>query len=150
MRGRFFEDYKAGEVIRSGGITLTESAIIDFAWQYDPQPFHLDTLAAAETMYGGLIASGWQIMLLGFRLMVQEGMPGQNSLGSPGVDEVRFHLPTRPGDTISGVAEIMEVRASATRPDRGLLRVKFRMENQKGETVVSFLGTQFVRRRQPA
>jgi acyl dehydratase len=149
MRGRFFEDYKVGEVIRSGGITLTESAIIDFAWQYDPQPFHLDTLAAAETMYGGLIASGWQVLLLGFRLMVQEGMPGQNSLGSPGVDEVRFHLPTRPGDTISGAAEIMEVRASATRPDRGLLRVKFRMENQKGETVVSFFGTQFVRRRQP-
>lgn len=149
MRDRFFEDYKTGEVVRSGGITLTTSAIIDFAMLHDPQPFHLDELAAADTMYGGLIASGWQVLLLGFRMLVQEGMPGKNSLGSPGVDEVRFHLPTRPGDTVYAMAEIVEARPSATRPDRGLLRVKFRMENQKGETVVSFLGTQFVRRRQP-
>jgi acyl dehydratase len=147
MVERYYEDYTKGEVVRAPGFTLTEAAITDWGLNYDPQPIHLDKLAAEKSIYGGLIASGWQIGSISFRLLVQAGLLGEASLGSPGVDELRWPSPVRPGDTIYPVAEITEMRVSASKPDRGLLTVAYRVQNQRGETVLTMRAIQIVRRR---
>ena len=97
MDSRYLDDLFPGQHFRTPGITLTEAEIIDFAWRYDPQPFHLDVNAAAESPYGGLIASGFQSLALCFRLFIQTGILAESSLGSPGLDELRWLAPVRPG-----------------------------------------------------
>lgn len=144
---RWFEDYTVGEVIRADGVTVSEAEILSFAFTYDPQPFHLDRLAAETSPYGGLIASGWQTGLLGFRMLLQAGLLGKGSMGSPGLDELRWFMPVRPGDTLFSRASIEDKRESASKPDRGIVRMKYWIENQKGETVMSFFGTQMVLKR---
>lgn len=144
---RWFEDYTLGEIIRADGVTVSEAEILSFAFTYDPQPFHLDRLAAEKSPYGGLIASGWQTGLLGFRMLLQAGLLGKGSMGSPGLDEIRWFMPVRPGDTLFGRASIEDKRESASKPDRGIVRMKYWIENQKGETVMSFFGTQMVLKR---
>jgi acyl dehydratase len=144
---RWFEDYTLGEVIRADGVTISEAEILSFAFTYDPQPFHLDKLAAEQSPYKGLIASGWQTGLLGFRMLLQAGLLGKGSMGSPGLDEIRWFMPVRPGDTLFGRASIEDKRESASKPDRGIVKMKYWIENQKGETVMSFLGTQMVLKR---
>lgn len=141
---RWFEDYTVGEVIRADGVTISEAEILSFAFTYDPQPFHLDRLAAEQSPYKGLIASGWQTGLLGFRMLLQAGLLGKGSMGSPGLDEIRWFMPVRPGDTLFGRASIEDKRESASKPDRGIVKMKYWIENQKGETVMSFFGTQMV------
>ncbi|QDO97272.1 MaoC family dehydratase [Ferrovibrio terrae] len=141
---RWFEDYTVGEVIRADGVTISEAEILSFAFTYDPQPFHLDKLAAEQSPYKGLIASGWQTGLLGFRMLLQAGLLGKGSMGSPGLDEIRWAMPVRPGDTLFGRASIEDKRESASKPDRGIVKMKYWIENQKGETVMSFFGTQMV------
>jgi acyl dehydratase len=145
--GPYFEDYRKGEVIRGSAVTLTESDIIEFARQYDPQPIHLDRLAAERSIYGGLIASGFQVVTLGFRTLVQAGLVGEGSMGSPGVDEIRWLRPVRPGDTLHAEAEIVEARPSSSRPDRGVVNVAYRILNQHGDVVTTFRAVQLVRRR---
>ncbi len=86
---RYLEDYRAGEVIRAPGVTLSEADIIEFAFRYDPQPLHIDQGAAEQSIYGGLIASGWQIAAVAFRMLIQAGLLGKGSLGSPGIDALR-------------------------------------------------------------
>ena len=147
MEARYLEDYTAGEVIRATGITLTEAEIIAYGFRYDPQLFHTDKIAAAQSIYGGLIASGWQVGALAFRMLVQAGVLGEGSLGSPGLDELRWSKPVRPGDTLYAEAEILEVRPSQSKPDRGIVSVAYRVKNQAGETVMSFRGAQLVRKR---
>ncbi len=144
---RWFEDYTVGEVIRADGVTISEAEILSFAFTYDPQPFHLDRLAAEQSPYKGLIASGWQTGLLGFRMLLQAGLLGKGSMGSPGLDEIRWFMPVRPGDTLYGRASIEDKRESASKPDRGIVRMKYWIENQTGETVMSFFGTQMVLKR---
>ncbi len=144
---RWFEDYTVGEVIRADGVTISEAEILSFAFTYDPQPFHLDRLAAEQSPYKGLIASGWQTGLLGFRMLLQAGLLGKGSMGSPGLDEIRWAMPVRPGDTLFGRASIEDKRESASKPDRGIVKMKYWIENQRGETVMSFLGTQMVLKR---
>lgn len=144
---RWFEDYTVGEVIRADGVTISEAEILSFAFTYDPQPFHLDKLAAEQSPYKGLIASGWQTGLLGFRMLLQAGLLGKGSMGSPGLDEIRWFMPVRPNDTLFGRASIEDKRESASKPDRGIVKMKYWIENQKGETVMSFLGTQMVLKR---
>lgn len=144
---RWFEDYTVGEVIRADGVTISEAEILSFAFTYDPQPFHLDRLAAEQSPYKGLIASGWQTGLLGFRMLLQAGLLGKGSMGSPGLDEIRWAMPVRPNDTLFGRASIEDKRESASKPDRGIVKMKYWIENQKGETVMSFLGTQMVLKR---
>jgi acyl dehydratase len=146
-KGPFFEDFPVGRTFRTRGATLTEAQILDFAWQWDPQPFHLDTEAAADWGYGGLIASGFHTLLIGFRLVAQENVWINCSLGSPGMDEVRWLLPVRPGDTLHVEAEVLEARESASKPDRGIVKIRYATLNQKGETVMTMLGTQIFRRR---
>ncbi|WP_298720171.1 MaoC family dehydratase [uncultured Ferrovibrio sp.] len=149
-RDRYYEDYETGEVIVADGVTISEAEILNFAFTYDPQPFHLDKQAAEASIYGGLIASGWQTGLLGFRMLLQAGLLGKGSMGSPGLDELRWYLPVRPGDTLFGRARIEEKRESQSKPDRGIVKMKYWIENQKGETVMSFFGTQLVKKRPAA
>lgn len=148
MDTRYLDDLQAGQRFVSGGITLSEAEIIDFAWRYDPQAFHLDVNAAAESPYGGLIASGFQSMLLCFRLFIQSGVLAGSSLGSPGIDELRWLAPVRPGDTLHSDVEVLEVRPSASKPDRGIARLKYLAVNQRGEAVLSFIIIHLLRRRQ--
>lgn len=133
---RTFEDIAAGEVIRAGPIHVTREAIIAFAQMYDPQPFHLDEAAAARSLLGGLAASGWQTAAFGMRLFYDGFVSHIASMGSPGLDEVRWTRPVRPGDDLSLVLTTGETRASASKPDRGFVAVTLDIRNGAGETVM--------------
>jgi len=147
MNPRYLEDYTVGELLRAPGFTLTESEIIHFALLYDPQPFHTDVLAAQESIYGGLIASGWHVAVLAFRMLIQAGIVGTASLGSPGIEQLRWLIPVRPGDTLYPCAKIVEARPSRSKPDRGVVKVEWWVENQRKEVVTTLVSTQLVRRR---
>ncbi|MBB1489004.1 MaoC family dehydratase [Oceanospirillum sediminis] len=136
---RYLDDFTEGEVIKGPGFTLSEGQILDFALTYDPQPFHIDNQAAAEGPYGGLIASGFQTLALCFRMIVQSGVFQTVSMGGPGIDELRFLAPVRPGDTITPSATILSVTPSRSKPDRGVLKIQFRGYNQHGDEVISFI-----------
>ncbi|MDP2880241.1 MAG: MaoC family dehydratase [Azonexus sp.] len=147
MDTRFLDDLTPGQHFTSPGLTLTEAEIIDFAWRYDPQPFHLDANAAASSPYGGLIASGFQSLAICFRLFIQSGILAESSLGSPGIDELRWLAPVRPGDTLHSEIEVLEVRPSNSKPDRGIARLKYQAVNQRGEAVLSFIVIHLLRRK---
>ncbi len=144
---RYFDDFTLGETFVSPGITLTQSEIIDFALKYDPQPFHLDAEAAAESPYGGLIASGFQTLALCFRMFTQLRLIAACSLGSPGIDELRWLAPVRPGDTLHTVAEVRETRPSKSKPGQGTLRMHYAAINQHGDTVLTMVAIHILRRR---
>ena len=148
MSDRYFEDYKVGERFVSGGMTMTEGGIVEFARQWDPQPFHIDAEFAKQWQYGGLIASGLHTMCATLRLWLEMGVFKSCSLGSPGLGETQFPRPVRPGDTIKVVTDIVELRASASRPDRGICRVRQVTVNQRGEHVMEQETTIFLKRRQ--
>ena len=133
MSDRYFEDFKRGERFVSAGLTMTEAGIIEFARQWDPQPFHIDVEFAKKWSFGGLIASGLHTMAATLRLWLDMGVFRACSLGSPGLGETKFPRPVRPGDTIRVVTDIVELRASASRPDRGLCRVRQVTVNQRDE-----------------
>ena len=147
MDTRFLDDLSPGQRFKSPGLTLTEAEIIDFAWRYDPQPFHLDANAAAESPYGGLIASGFQSLAICFRLFIQSGILAESSMGSPGIDELRWLAPVRPGDTLHSEIEVLEVRPSSSKPDRGIARMKYQAVNQHGDAVLSFIVIHLLRRK---
>ena len=147
MDNRFLNDLTPGQRFTTPGLTLTEAEIIDFAWRYDPQPFHLDANAAAESPYGGLIASGFQSLAICFRLFIQSGLLADASMGSPGIDELRWLAPVRPGDTLHSEIEVLEVRPSTSKPDRGIARLKYQAVNQRGEVVLGFIVNHLLRRR---
>ena len=147
MSDRYFEDFRLGERFVSGSHTMTEAAIIDFARQWDPQPFHVDPEFARTWTYGGLIASGIHTMAATLRLWLDLGVFQACSLGSPGLGEVKFSRPVRPGDTLRVVTDIVELRTSASRPDRGIARIRQVTINQRDEPVVEQETTVFLRRR---
>ncbi|MBS1139848.1 MAG: MaoC-like dehydratase [Proteobacteria bacterium] len=147
MDTRYLDDLTPGQHFTSPGLTLTEAEIIDFAWRYDPQPFHLDANAAANSPYGGLIASGFQSLAICFRLFIQSGVLAESSMGSPGIDELRWLAPVRPGDTLHSEIEVLEVRPSNSKPDRGIARLKYQAVNQRGEAVLSFIVNHLLRRK---
>ncbi|MFC1664347.1 MaoC family dehydratase [Pseudomonadota bacterium] len=147
MTQRYFDDFEVGEKFVSRGVTFTEADIIDFALRYDPQPFHIDTEAAAESVYGGLIASGFHTMALSFRMFLQEGVISHCSMGSPGIDEVRWLAPVRPGDTLHMEAEVVESKPSGSKPDRGITRMKYVAYNQRQEPVLAFSALHLLRRK---
>ena len=147
MDSRYLDDLFPGQHVRTPGITLSEAEIIDFAWRYDPQPFHLDVNAAAESPYGGLIASGFQSLALCFRLFIQTGVLAESSLGSPGLDELRWLAPVRPGDTLHTEIEVLEVRPSKSKADRGIARLRYHAVNQRHEVVLSLIINHLLRRR---
>ena len=150
MTDRFYEDFKVGDRFMSGGMTITEAAIIDFARQWDPQPFHTDPAFAAKWTFGGLIASGLHTMAATLRLWLDLGIFRACSLGSPGIGEVQFPRPVRPGDTLRVVSDIVQLRPSASRPDRGIARLRQVTINQRGEQVMEQETTVFLKRRAAA
>ena len=147
MSARYFEDFQEGERFSSPGATLSEAQILDFSLSYDPQPFHLDKEAAADFPYGGLIASGFQTLALGFRMFYQANVINACSLGSPGMDEVRWLAPVRPGDTLHTEAEVVSKRESRSRADRGTLLMAYAIKNQSGEAVMTFTAIHILRKR---
>ena len=146
MEGPFLEDFEAGQRYETAGKTLAESEILEFALRYDPQPFHMDVTAAEQSIYGGLIASGIQTLAVALRMVVQSGLFSA-SMGSPGIDELRWLKPVRPGDTIHAVLEVLKVRPSESKPDRGVVTLKYEAMNQNNEVVMTFRALQMIRRR---
>jgi acyl dehydratase len=136
----WWEDFQVGERIEMGRHTFEEAEIIAFARQFDPQPFHVDPVAAQGGFFGGLIASGWHTCAVGMRLTVDSHVNATRSLGSPGLDNIRWHKPVRPGDTISYSRVVLESRASGSRPDAGLVKSRWEAVNQNGELVMSMEG----------
>lgn len=149
MAGRFFEDFHVGDVIETEGVTLTDSLIMDFAQRFDPQPFHMDAVAAAEGPFGGLIASGFHTLSLTFRLFRDTGTITGTSLGGSGADELRWLRPVRPGDTLRVRVEVVETKPSR-RGDRGTVRLAYTTLNQHGETVQTVLLTHIIACRSPS
>ena len=150
MDALYFDDFKPGDRFESAGKTLSESEILEFAYRYDPQPIHMDVGAAADGPYGGLIASGFQTLVVAFRMLWQTGVFNASSLGSPGMDEMRWLKPVRPGDTLRAVIEVIESRPSKSKPDRGVCRVKWDVLNQHDEVVMIMTTIQILARRPDA
>jgi acyl dehydratase len=150
VESRYWEDYVPGTVHEVGALAVDQAEIIAFAQRYDPQPFHLDPEAARQSPYGGLIASGWHTAALAMRMLVDGFLPRAASLGSPGVDELRWLQPVRPGDTLSVRVEILEARRSRSKPEQGIVRTRVEVLNQTGTVVMRLTGTNFLRCRNPA
>ncbi len=148
MKKIYFEDLKAGGVHQLGAATLSAEEIADFAKRYDPQSFHIDTNAATTSIYGGVIASGWQTVCVFMRLFVDGFLGNAAAMGSPGVDELRWLRPVRPGDQLHASIEILEMRPSRSKPDRGIAVLRCVMTNQSGEDVLTFAATVLFERRE--
>ena len=144
---RYFEDFKPGDVIELGSRTISKESILAFAREFDPQPFHTDEEAAKRSIYGGLLASGWHTGSLLMRLLNDGLLKDTASLGSPGVDELRWLKPVRPGDVLSARMTVLESIPSRSKPDRGLIRSLMELRNQHGEVVVSVRGLSLLGRR---
>ncbi|SEK16051.1 Acyl dehydratase [Variovorax sp. OK605] len=126
-----FADFHAGQVIEAGPYVLTEAELVQFARAYDPQWFHTDAQAAAQSPFGGLIASGWHTCSIAMRLVVDAVLAGSESFASPGLEHVRWPNPVRPGDALRLVADVIEVRRSEKRPTLGILRWRWQLFNQR-------------------
>ncbi|WP_290979382.1 MaoC family dehydratase [Ferrovibrio sp.] len=137
MQDWYFDDLLPGQRFSTPGMTVSEAMILDFARVYDPQPFHIDTEAARGTEFGGLIASGFHTLSLSFSLFFRLGVLGRANLGSPGMEELRWLLPLRPGDTIRVEAEVVAAKASQSRPDRGVVTMRHDTFNQHGELILT-------------
>jgi acyl dehydratase len=144
---RWLEDYVAGDVHESGSITVDEDEILAFARRFDPQVFHTNPEAAKATEYGGLIASGWHTAALMMRMYSDHYLSRVATLVSPGVDELRWLLPVRPGDTLSLRVTVADARPSRSRPDRGIVRSAVQVLNQRREVVATVTATNFILRR---
>ena len=145
----YFEDFEPGQVYELGSTVVTEDAIVDFARQFDPQPFHLDAAAATESVFGGLIASGWHTGAMWMRLYVDSLLGGGSGQGSSGIEELRWLAPVRPGDTLSGRLIVLEATPSESHPERGTIRIRGEMVNQDGVTVMSMISRGRFARRSP-
>jgi acyl dehydratase len=135
---RWFEDFREGEVTGVGPVTVTEDDILSFAQQFDPQPFHVDAEAARESPFGGLIASGWHTAALYMGMFVREVLLDSASLGSPGIEELRWTAPVRPGDTLRGRSRVLEARPSEKNPKRGTVYSEHEVLNQDDVVVMRF------------
>ena len=144
---RYWDDYEIGQKFDLGSTSFTADEIVDFARRYDPQTFHVDAGAARQSMFGGLIASGWHVTAKLMRLFVDNYVDQRTALGSPGVDEVRWLKPVRPGDTLNAWVECAGKVPSKSRPEMGIVHEHWRATNQKGELVMTLKGTNMVRRR---
>jgi acyl dehydratase len=145
----YFEDFHPGQEIDLGTRTVSEEEIVSFATQFDPQPFHVDREAAGASIYGSVIASGWHTCSMMMRMVVDGLMARASSMGSPGLDNVRWLKPVRAGDTLHVRYQTREVKASNTRPDRGVVWSKWIATNQHGEEVCTIEGMGMFARRTP-
>lgn len=149
MPDRYFEDFEPGQVLELGSHTVSEDEIVDFARRFDPQPFHVDPEAAAGSVFGGLIASGWHTGAMWMRLYVDAMLGSSSGQGSPGIEELRWLAAVRPGDTLHGRLTVLETTPSERRPDRGTIRIRAEMVNQDGVTVLSMVSRGHFGRRPP-
>ena len=146
----FYEDLEIGLTRNFGGYEVTREEVIEFASQYDPQPFHLDDEAAAQTHFGRLSASGWHTCAMTMRMMVDNMMNEKSAgLGSPGVDQLRWKKPVYPGDTLRCETEILEKRRSASRPEMGIFKSRIRTFNQHDDMVLEMISNALIRTRDP-
>lgn len=136
----YFEDFEIGRTYPVGSRSVTEEEIIAFATQFDPQPFHVDREAAAQSIFGNIIASGWHTCSMIMRVMVDGFLKESSSMGSPGVDEIRWIKPVRGGDTLAITTTVLDVKPSGSRPDRGVVWTEWRATNQHGELVATVKG----------
>ncbi|HYF17178.1 MAG TPA: MaoC family dehydratase [Ramlibacter sp.] len=143
----YWEDLKPGQVRELGSVTPTADEIRRFATEFDPQPFHLDEQAGRESVFGGLCASGWHTCSMAMRLTVDHFLRHTSSMGSPGLDSLRWLKPVYPGDTLSLRYRITETRLLSSRPEIGLVRSVWEMSNQRGEQVLQMEGYGMFRRR---
>lgn len=133
---RYFEDYVPDSVYEYGSITISHQEILDFARKFDPQPIHADPEAASHGPFNGLIASGWHTASVAMRLFVDHYLSAVASLGSPGIDELRWLKPVRPNDSLRIRVTVLEAKRSSSRPDRGLVRSLVEVFNQEGDPVM--------------
>ena len=145
----YWEDLAPGSVRQLGSVTPTAEEIADFARRFDPQPFHLDEEAGARSVFGGLCASGWHTCAMAMRLTVDNFLSHSASMGSPGLENLRWLKPVFPGDTLRLQHTILESRPLSSRPDTGLVRSQWEMFNQHGDKVLQMEGYGMFRRRQP-
>jgi acyl dehydratase len=146
----FWEDMAVGQVRELGTITPSREDIIAFASQFDPQPFHLDDAAGEASVFGGLCASGWHTCAMAMRLMVTNFLSQTSSLGSPGLENIRWTKPVYPGDTLRLQSSVLEIKPMGRRPDVGMTRNLWEMFNQHGDLVLRMEGWGMFRRRHPA
>ena len=147
MAERWFEDYPVGTTVEFGPVQVDEDEVVDFGRRFDPQPFHVDAEAAAAGPFGGLIASGWHTCALMMRLLATEYLSPVSSLGSPGVDELRWRAPVRRGDSLTLRTTVVEARLSRSKPDRGLLRTRVELVDGGDTVVLSMVAMNLVRTR---
>jgi acyl dehydratase len=146
----YWEDFPAGSVREFGGRTVSRDEILDFAARYDPQPFHLDEAAARASLFGGLCASGWHTCAMTMRMMCDAYLNDSASLGSPGIENLRWTKPVYPGDTLHARLTVLEARPMASKPHIGLFRAQWTVSNQHGEPVMQMEGWNMMRRRDAA
>jgi acyl dehydratase len=146
---RYFEDYPAGAVFTAGSVAVSEADILEFARRYDPQPMHVDRAAAEAGPFGGLIASGWHTGALMMQLFVSHFLPHGSGLASPGLDELRWLKPVRPGDRLGLRVTVLTARVSRSKPDQGVLTSLVEVLNQDGEAVMTLKPISLMRRRPP-
>jgi acyl dehydratase len=146
--GLYLDDFAIGQIFRSDSVTVTREDIKAYAAQFDPQPFHLDEVAAKSTLFDGLAASGWHTASLTMRLLVDGGAPIAGGIIGSGADELRWPRPVRPGDRLRAISEVLEVEPSRSRPEQGRLRLRTTTLNQNDEPVLVFIANLVVPRRQ--
>ena len=146
---RYFEDYEIGATYDLGTFSLSEAEIIEFARRYDPQPFHIDPIAARDSAFGGLIASGWHTGSCLMRKLVDGFLSRVGGMGSPGLENIRWAHPVRPGDALSVRVTVTKARRSVSKPDRGLVHTRMEVWNQHGTLCMAVEGASFVRCRHP-
>lgn len=144
-----WEDFEVGSVRRFGAYAVTREAVLAFARDFDPQPFHLDDDAARVSMFGKLAASGWHTCAMAMRIMCDGYLLDSSSLGSPGIDQLRWLKPVFPGDTLGVRLEVLESRPMNSRPDVGLVRFAWSVLNQNADSVMTMEGWGMFRRRHP-
>ena len=145
MTERYLEDFQAGQTFGSGRVRVDAGRLKSFAAEFDPQPFHVDERAAADSIFGGLAASGWHTAAITMRLLVDSDLTPAGGIVGAGFDELRWPRPVRPGDELHVESEVLETRASKSRPDQGLIKVRTTTLNQNSEPVQGSLGHLIVR-----
>lgn len=144
---RYFEDFHIGDTFKLGPLTVTAEEIIAFAAQFDPQYFHTDQARAKNSIFGGLVASGWHVGALFMRMFFDGVLSKIESIGSPGLDQVRWVQPVRPNDSLHGRFTVIDARVSKSRPTMGILRSNGELFNQRNELLMTVIGIHYVGRR---
>jgi acyl dehydratase len=149
IESRFFADYVPGAVYEYGSYEVTEAEVLEFAGRFDPQRMHTDKLYAQVGPFNGLIASGWHTTAIFMRLFADHFLSKVATLPSPGIDEIRWLLPVRPGDSLKLRTTVVKARVSNSKPDRGLVTTKAELFNQDGQAVMSLLAVNLLFTRPP-